>query len=112
VEILSNNYIFGNENNNWDTNVTPSGGFFTKGYQNLDFNSDPYFQSSFNGTVQEGYITNLSGPNTPDPNYNVGTTPPGSSILVGAPYHFYFGLNNGKTAIDKFVKLYINNPDA
>jgi hypothetical protein len=112
LEILSNNYIFGNENNNWDTNVTPSGGFFTKGYQNLDFNSDPYFQSSFNGAVQEGYITNLSGPNTPDPNYNVGTTPPGSSILVGAPYHFYFGLNNGKTAIDKFVKLYINNPDA
>jgi hypothetical protein len=28
-------------------------------------------------------------------------------LLVGAPFHFYFGLNNGKTAIDKFVKLYV-----
>ena len=31
------------------------------------------------------------------------------NFIVGAPFHFYFGLNNGKTAIDKFVKLYVNN---
>ena len=108
---IQSNYIFGNENNNWDTDTTPNAGFFSKGYQNLDFNSDPYFQSSFNGSKQGGYITNLSGATAPDPT-TTNTTPVGSSILVGAPYHFYFGLNNGKTAIDKFVKLYINNPDA
>ena len=28
-------------------------------------------------------------------------------IVVGAPYYFYFGLNNGKTAVDKFFKLYV-----
>ena len=29
------------------------------------------------------------------------------SVVVGAPYHFYFGLNNGKTAINRFYKLYV-----
>jgi hypothetical protein len=110
LEPQSNN-IFGNENNNWDTNVTPNGGFFSKGYQDLDFNSDPYFKASHFGQTQRGYIVNFDNSNNPDETLN-GTTPLGSSILVGAPYHFYFGLNNGKTAIDKFIKLYIFNPDA
>jgi hypothetical protein len=105
-------YIFGNENNNWDTDVTVTGGFFSKGYQDLDFNVDPYFQSSYFTTVQRGYITNFSGATVPNPNATPSVTALGSSILVGAPNHFYFGLNNGKTAIDKFVKLYIFNPNA
>ena len=110
---VDSNYIFGNENNNWDTNVTSTGGFFSKGYQDLDFNSDPYFTTSyFNPQTQQGYIVNFSGSSQPDPIATPSTTQPGESILVGAPYHFYFGLNNGKTAIDKFVKLYIFDPNA
>jgi len=112
--IVSDNSIFGSEDNNWDTDVLSSGGFFSKKYQSLDFNSDPYFKTS---TVSLGYITNFSPyPTTPNSS-TTGTiiqpgsisTPPGSnSVLVGAPYHFYFGLNNGKTAIDKFIKMFLN----
>ena len=88
--------IFGSENNNWNT-FSP---FFHKGYQNLDFNIDPYFGSS---TTKLGIITNfdVSGQPLPTPQVT-------NQVLVGAPFHFYFGLNNGKTAIDKFVKLYVN----
>jgi hypothetical protein len=90
--------IFGSENNNWYTGGPQ---FFHKGYQNLDFNVDPYFQSS---TTKLGMITNFDVSGQPLPTPQVS-----SQVIVGAPFHFYFGLNNGKTAIDKFVKLYVNN---
>jgi hypothetical protein len=91
--------IFGSENNNWNT-ISP---FFHQGYQKLDFNNpfDPYFQSS---TTKLGIITNFDVNGQPLPTPQVT-----NQVLVGAPFHFYFGLNNGKTAIDKFVKLYVNN---
>jgi hypothetical protein len=88
--------IFGNENNNWNTNAP----FYKRGYQDLDFtNVNEYYNTT---TTQLGYLTNLdsSGNPQPTPNYAGG-------YIVGAPFHFYFGLNNGKTAIDKFIKLYI-----
>ena len=112
--ITSDNTIFGSENNNWDTDVLSSGGFYTQKYQSLDFGVDPYFRTS---TFGYGYIGNFSPyPTTPNPSTAGTVIQPGSnsaplgsnSVLVGAPYHFYFGLNNGKTAIDKFIKLYIN----
>jgi len=96
-KIDSSPNIFGSENNNWYT----QGPFFHKGYQNLDFNIDPYFQSS---TTKLGMITNFDVSGQPLPTPQVST-----QVIVGAPFHFYFGLNNGKTAIDKFVKLYVNN---
>ena len=89
--------IFGSENNNWNT-FSP---FFHKGYQNLDFNIDPYFQSS---TTKLGMITNFDINGNPLPTPQVV-----SQVLVGAPFHFYFGLNNGKTAINKFIKLYVTD---
>jgi len=95
-KIDSSPNIFGSENNNWYT-YSP---FFHKGYQNLDFNIDPYFQSS---TTKLGMITNFDVNGNPLPTPQVT-----NQVLVGAPFHFYFGLNNGKTAIDKFVKLYVN----
>jgi hypothetical protein len=58
-------------------------------------------------------------PDPQNPN-NVITSPtiPGSSVavngnlyLVGAPSHFYFGLNNGKTAMNRFIKKYIDTAD-
>jgi hypothetical protein len=36
--------------------------------------------------------------------YNAGTYPP--QFLVGAPFHFYFGINQGLTALDKFKTKY------
>ena len=99
IESQSGN-IFGNENNNWDT----TGPFYKRGYQDLEFtNNNEYYQTS---TTQLGYLTNfdLNGDPQPLPNNS-------GNYVVGAPFHFYFGLNNGKTAIDKFVKLYVTTEE-
>ena len=102
------NSIFGTEDNNWDTQVLSNGGFFSKNYQDLDFNTDPYFRKS-NNLENFGFITNFDSTDNPEilPNGVVNGLP-NQSVLVGAPYHFYFGLSNGNTAIDKFIKVYIN----
>ena len=102
------NSIFGTEDNNWNTQVLSNGGFFSKNYQDLDFNTDPYFRKS-NNLENFGFITNFDSNDNPEilPNGVVNGLP-NQSIIVGAPYHFYFGLSNGNTAIDKFIKVYIN----
>ena len=90
------NSIFGSENNNWNTN----GPFYKRGYQDLDFNTtNEYFQANPTPT---GFLTNFDLSGNPDP-----VRDSSGNYIVGAPFHFYFGLNNGKTAVDKFVKLYI-----
>ena len=66
------------------------------------------------------YPSGNSGPNGLIPNPPTNQTIPwdgfpqypefdfqNGTIVVGAPYHFYFGLNNGKTAINRFYKLYV-----
>lgn len=100
--------IFGSESNNWET--TPP--FYSVGYQNIDrLNDDTYFESNIKtpSTQRPGYIYN-SQPSK-DPNGIVTgftydpTIPQGSEqFIVGAPYHFYFGLKRGRTAFDKFLK--------
>ncbi len=69
--------------------------------------------------IQLGYLTNFNNNGVPSPYVNPLTNilqgaPAEDSvvnqysiIIVGAPYHFYFGLNNGKTALDRFFKLYV-----
>lgn len=106
--------IFGSEDNNWYTNASSSSGFITRKYQDLDFNSS--FGKYRTTTTELGYLTNfdLNGnPSVYIPSQTILQGAPSSSptssstIIVGAPYHFYFGLNNGKTAIDRFIKLYV-----
>ena len=100
IQGTQSNVIFGSENNNWNTDYS-SNGFYTKGYQDLDFNTaNEYLQTP---TTKFGILTNFDINGAPDPSNNQLN----DDIIVGAPYHFYFGLNNGKTAIDKFIKLYI-----
>jgi hypothetical protein len=110
--------IFGTENNNWYTN-TIGGGFYSKKYQDLNFTTlgEKYITS----TTKLGYIANYDINGNPDPGITgvVQGQPIGSpdsqaagtgeqqAIVAGAPYHFYFGLNNGKTAVDRFYKLYV-----
>ena len=109
--------IFGTENNNWVTtsnqNVSGSG-FYSQEYQNLDFNNPlEYYQAGTN----HGFITrfNINGNPVPyiaNPNPTITHgTPNGNPIIVGAPFFFYFGLNNGNTAIDKFIKLYVETAE-
>jgi hypothetical protein len=108
--------IFGSEDNNWFTN-TYGNGFTQKKYQDLDFVSG---NEKYRTTTTElGFISNydlLGNPQpyvTPITNILQGApmASPLGAIVVGAPYHFYFGLNNGKTAIDRFYKLYVSTEE-
>jgi hypothetical protein len=103
--------IFGTENNNWVTtsnqNAT-NNGFYSQYYQNLDFNNpNEYYLTN---TADFGFITNFDNNGQPLSSVTgvVNGTPGPKPVLVGAPFFFYFGLNNGKTAVDKFIKLYID----
>lgn len=97
--------IFGGQLNNWatGTNDIVQG----KGYQSLDrlsLTQPNYFRNS-NTSVNEqwgrGYIfsVDING------NYStIGAT--SNKFIVGAPFQFYFGLNKGKSVIDKFKQKY------
>jgi hypothetical protein len=103
--------IFGGELNNW---LTSPSDFYITPYQGIDrLNDSTYFASEVkHPTVQRpGYIYNsiplkdFSG-NVTGFTYTGYTKPPintGNRVVVGAPYHFYFGLKKGKTAFDIFV---------
>jgi hypothetical protein len=102
--------IFGNELNNWETN----GPFFHKKYQDLDSNSGDYFTTPTSSApdINFGFITNF----TTSYDFNIPMTPDttGGSLtpfLVGGPNHFYFGLKNGKTALNRFITRYITTEE-
>lgn len=103
--------IFGNELNNWQTNAP----FYHRGYQQYDASSGDYFTttSSSAPNVNFGFITDFTTPyvfngmNTPN---STGSTQ-NNTFLVGGPNHFYFGLKNGKTALNRFIKLYIDTAE-
>ena len=100
--------IFGDELNNWETGLSD---IFSRGYQSLDrrnFVSPSYFIGSnavINDIYARGYIFNV------DINgmYSAisGTYP--NKFAIGAPFHFYFGLVKGDSALDKFKTKYSIN---
>jgi hypothetical protein len=101
--------IFGNQYNNWVTDTENGGnGIFSKYYQSLyreDVPPTSYFQSNTipnTDIYKRGYIFSTD---------NLGNYSPQGSLsqtfLVGAPFHFYFGVNVGFTAIDKFKAKYL-----
>jgi hypothetical protein len=119
--LRSSSVIFGSEQNNWHTTPNQSGGvgFFKKGYQDLDYSVDPYFTtpSLIPGNnlplLPQGFITNFNA-STGLPSPTIPGQPlavNGNLYLVGAPSHFYFGLNNGNTALNRFIKKYVNFTD-
>jgi hypothetical protein len=98
------NIIFGDQYNTWST--------FRKDiiqntrYQSLDRSrSDtPYFWSSTSGVNNlnaRGYIFNRDANG-----HDISTGSLRSNYLVGAPFQFYFGINRGKSALDKFKTKY------
>ena len=99
------NTIFGSDKNDWDTGLQGSG-FYKYKYQTQSFYQAP-FSNYFNTTNygKKGYIFNSdsSGYST--------NFPPGQSnkFLVGAPFHFYFGLNKGKSSMNRYITKYIFN---
>jgi hypothetical protein len=100
--------IFGSDTNDWNTNVLSNGGFYSQLYQNFSFNppTTPYFNPSTTG--RRGYIYNQTPQGLANPNWPAGTQ---QSFIVGGPNHFYFGLNKGKSAINRYIKAYILNQD-
>jgi hypothetical protein len=103
----ANPTIFGSDTNNWDTDVNgATNGFYSQKYQTLSFEYgpiSPYFNDTNNG--KKGYIYNQTPNGVGNPSW--GTIQPIDSYIVGAPFHFYFGLNKGKTALNKFITKYI-----
>ena len=107
-KLASTNTIFGSDNNDWATGLQGSG-FYKQKYQTMSFYQAP-FSNYFNSTNygKKGYIYNS------DNNGYSASFPPGqnNSFVVGAPYHFYFGLGKGKTAVNRYITKYILNQDA
>jgi hypothetical protein len=103
----STSNIFGSSLNDWET-TSP---YYSSKYQDLNFSApqppamSPYFNDLSTG--QKGYIYNS------DPIGPVSTWPSSQqpSFIVGAPYHFYFGLRKGKSAINKYITKYFLNQD-
>lgn len=100
--------IFGTEQNNWETSQTGITQYY---YQSLDrVNPQQYFsaQGLLNDISKRGYIFNVS--NDTVNNYSLTYKPQGpvfsSRFIVGAPFHFYFGVVVGATALEKFKTKY------
>ena len=100
--------IFGTELNNWGTDYVDI--VQDKQYQSLDRTSlttPNYFRpltSSVNDLYARGYIFSVNA------NGTYSTTGGSSSrFIVGAPFHFYFGLIKGFSALDKFKTKYSLN---
>ena len=102
--------IFGNQFNNW---ATGSGDIVQdKGYQTQDRINDvspTYFYSrninlnTVSGeTSARGYIFSLDASG----NYSSQLDGSNNKFTVGAPFHFYFGLIKGESALDKFKTKY------
>jgi hypothetical protein len=103
--------IFGSEKNNWKTNQSQDinlSGIFGYNYQSLDrrnINSPTYFVNSntTSDLYERGYIYNVDS----NGNYAYSMAGvPSSRFLVSAPFHFYFGIIKGETALDKFKTKY------
>ena len=101
--------IFGSEANTWATDVSD---IKALKYQEIDRLKPPMF---IGGTgvlqYQNGHIYNRNSPTSPtNPNGYITSTnnmPNNYKTITGAPWYFYFGLKTGKSAMDKFIELYI-----
>jgi hypothetical protein len=118
--------LFGTQSNNFITNfpATPTyvdsstfpNGFFAHGYQTLDrFGpSSEYFVPGVNNTFYyKGYLINYSAGTDSDGNpvvIAVNRIPSGTRYryTFGAPFHFYFGLKQGASAMDRFIQKYVD----
>jgi hypothetical protein len=121
--------IFGSQLNDWSTNpysgtsTTSKGTFFTYGYQNLDrlLRNSRYFRTS-GSLLTKYYRSNIYSVDPTlnmtddaraktqywDKNSQFGEPQFERVVNTGAPFYFYFGLNKGKSAFDRFTKKWID----
>ena len=110
----NNNKIFGDEYNDW-LYKNPTSTIDTVNYQTIDrLNSSYTFPSEVStpSTEKPGFIYN-SKYNNGTIEYKDTTTQniTNRKLLVGAPYHFYFGLKVGNSAMNKFIDKYLFNQE-
>ena len=108
--------IFGTQKNDWFTDVFNTSAypnqFQSYPYQSLDrLNANSrYFQSNIiNNRTQyaQNYIINFDS--NGNATYQIPTNSNFSNYFIaGSPFHFYFGLTKGKSALDVFIKKYLN----
>ena len=104
-KLANQNSIFGSELNDWGTDYVDI--VQDKPYQSLDRTSlttPNYFRSltsSVSDLYARGYIFSVNADGT----YS-STGASSGRFMVGAPFHFYFGLVKGNTALDKFKIKY------
>jgi hypothetical protein len=103
---VSNNVIFGLENNNWEPATTQNISLSGTNFQELDRMETPYFQPNpDNPLTNLGYIFKLNNQGGYDPIiYNMNN----DKILQGSPFYFYFGLKKGASAFDRFTTKWID----
>ena len=99
--------IFGTQYNDWltDTPLDNPKRMYSIPYQEMSFNGADYFQAT-NGT-STGYIMNYDITGQRDSSWGNPSNQNKANFVVGAPYHFYFGLGKGKTALNRFITKYI-----
>lgn len=96
--------IFGDQYNSWKTTDDD---IIAVNYQSLSRRTltNEYFispNSQIGDIYERGYIFNINSTGGYDAYYN----PPFKDFLTGAPFHFYFGLIKGQSALDKFKTKY------
>jgi hypothetical protein len=104
-QLNGGNTIFGTQDNNW---LTDKPNILSKGFQSLDrmeLSNPTYFQSSTSPNTTDlnnrGYIFSVDA----NGNYSQ-VSALNQSFIVGAPFHFYFGIIKGESALDKFKTKY------
>jgi hypothetical protein len=114
--LIDEENIFGDKNNNWKTEYPSGSGnysqeFFNYEYQKMDrinpasryFKPDGINASNFRGTIIN-FENGLPTKNLPS-GYDE------APFTVGDPFHFYFGLKKGASAMDKFRIKYVNTEE-
>jgi len=116
--------IFGSQLNDWSTEPYSGTTFFSYGYQNLDrlLKTSRYFRTNGGGLLTKYYRGNIYSVDNSTPpvqSSNVtywdknssGLNVPQAERIVntGAPFYFYFGLYQGKSAFDRFTKKWIDS---
>lgn len=113
--------IFGSQLNEWSTKTYSGNTFFSHPYQKLDRLDKKSRYTRTKGDVKSKnfraniYSVDNSGVQSADVQYWDLNDAPDSTktefqrvINTGAPYYFYFGLNKGKSAFDRFTKKWID----
>jgi len=98
--------IFGNQYNNWKTDTSDILQYKIQSLDRMKLGAPPmYFQSTTspktNDLNNRGYIFSVNGNNE----YS-SIAAQTRSFIVGAPFHFYFGVVKGNSSLDKFKTKY------